>query len=187
MSSPYAVRRQDKVMTDARARETLAAGFCGRLGTADPDGWPYVVPLLYVCMDGAIYVHNTRAPGHLRRNIEHDPRVCFEVDEAGEVFAYGRFECDTSIAYTSVIAFGTARIVTSPDEQTRFFSALMRKYADPSWSRPAEFFPRLDEITVYAIRVERLTGKETALPAQADRWPAKDNTKSPDATPPGPR
>jgi uncharacterized protein len=187
MSSPHAVRRRDKVMTDARARETLAAGFCGRLGTVGPDGWPYVVPLLYVWMDGEIHVHNTHAPGHLRRNIEHDPRVCFEVDEAGEVFAYGRFECDTSIAYTSVIAFGTARIVTSPDEQAHFFTALMQKYADPSWNRPAEFFPRLDEITVYAIRLERLTGKETALPAQSDRWPAKDNTKSPNATPPSPK
>jgi nitroimidazol reductase NimA-like FMN-containing flavoprotein (pyridoxamine 5'-phosphate oxidase superfamily) len=184
MSSPHAVRRQDKVMTDTRAREVLDAGFCGRLGTVGADGWPYVVPLLYVVLDGEIHVHNTRAPGHLRRNIERDPRVCFEVDEAGEVFPYGRFECDTSIAYTSVIAFGTARIVTSTEEQSRFFASLMRKYANPSWNRPAEFFPRLDEITVYAIRVERLTGKETTLPTQSDRWPSKDNTKSPNAAPP---
>ena len=111
MSSPPEVRRVDKVMTDARARETLAGGFCGRLGTVGPDGWPYVVPILYVWMEGQIYVHNSRAPGHLRRNVDDNPRVCFEVDEPGPVFAYGRFECDTSIAYKSVIAFGTFRIV----------------------------------------------------------------------------
>ena len=39
----------------------------------------------------------------------------------------------------------------------------------------------LDLITVYAIAIERVTGKQTALPAAADQWPGKDNTKSPEA------
>ena len=34
------------------ASALLAGGFAGRLGTVGPDGWPYVVPLLYVFMDG---------------------------------------------------------------------------------------------------------------------------------------
>jgi nitroimidazol reductase NimA-like FMN-containing flavoprotein (pyridoxamine 5'-phosphate oxidase superfamily) len=54
MSSPRDVRRADKVMSEAAAREMLAGGFAGRLGTVGPDGWPYVVPLLYVWMDGEI-------------------------------------------------------------------------------------------------------------------------------------
>jgi hypothetical protein len=33
---------------------------------------------------------------------------------------------------------------------------------------------------VYAIAVERMTGKETALPAPDKRWPAADFTRSPD-------
>ena len=89
----------------------IARGYCGRLGTVGPDGSPYVVPLLYVWIDGEIWVHNTRAPGHLRVNVDHEPRVCFEIDEPGEVFAYGRFECDTSVAYRSVIAFGRIRVI----------------------------------------------------------------------------
>src|SRR5687768_1651042 len=125
MSSAPQVRRIDKLMTEERARETLAGGFCGRLATVGPDGWPYVVPLLYVWVDGTVYVHNTHAPGHLRRNVDHDPRVCFEVDEAGEVFAYGRFECDTSIAYRSVIVFGTIRIVDAEEDKARFCVELM--------------------------------------------------------------
>jgi nitroimidazol reductase NimA-like FMN-containing flavoprotein (pyridoxamine 5'-phosphate oxidase superfamily) len=127
------------------------------------------VPLLYVWMDGQVYVQNSRAGGHLRQNVDHDPRVCFEVDEPGEVFAYGRFECDTSVAYRSVIALGRIRIVEDREEKARFCSELMRKYGDPSWERPTGFFPRLDEITVYAITIERLTGKETPLPAVARR------------------
>jgi len=60
----------------------------------------------------------------------------------------------------------------------------MRKYADPSWQRPKDFFPRLGDITVWAIGIERLTGKEQALPVASQRWPAVDSTKSPGATPP---
>src|SRR3954447_23261228 len=99
MSGLPRVRRADKLMSDERTLDTLAQGFCGRLGTVGVDGYPYVVPLLYVWLDGQIYTHNTSAVGHLRRNIEHEPRVCFEMDEPGAVFPYGRFECDSSISY----------------------------------------------------------------------------------------
>ncbi|HLY66190.1 MAG TPA: pyridoxamine 5'-phosphate oxidase family protein, partial [Chloroflexota bacterium] len=61
MTMPPEVRRADKRMTDDEALAALEAGFCGRLGTVGPDGWPYVVPLLYVWMDGRIYTHNTKA------------------------------------------------------------------------------------------------------------------------------
>src|SRR5215470_1611777 len=183
MSRPLQVRRIDKLMTEERARAALAAGFCGRLATVGADGWPYVVPLLYVWMDGEIWVHNTQARGHLRTNVEHATRVCFEIDEPGEVFAYGRFECDTSVAYRSVVAFGRIRVVDDVSQKSRFFDALMAKYADPGRARPRGFYPRLDEVTVYAIAVERVTGKETLLPATPNRWPAVDATKSPGAVP----
>jgi hypothetical protein len=39
-------------------------------------------------------------------------------------------------------------------------------------------------VTVYAISIERVTGKEVALPVAEQRWPALDRTKSPDAIPP---
>jgi nitroimidazol reductase NimA-like FMN-containing flavoprotein (pyridoxamine 5'-phosphate oxidase superfamily) len=184
MSGPPRMRRADKAMPEERASEMLENGFSGRLGTVGQDGWPYVVPLLYVWMDGQIYVHNSRARGHLRENVDHEPRVCFEVDEPGPAFAYRRFECDTSVAYLSVMAFGRVRVVEDREEKTRFCAALMRKYGDPTWDRPLAFFPRLDDITVYAIAIERLTGKETPLPDVSRRWPAMDQTRSPDATPP---
>lgn len=118
-----------------------------------------------------------------RANVDHEPRVCFELDDPGEVFAYGRFECDSALAYRSVVAFGRIRIVGERAPKTAFFAALMEKYGDPGWQRPKSFFPRLDEVTVYAIAIERMTGKETALPAAQNRWPAVDNTKSPNARP----
>jgi hypothetical protein len=171
-------------MADEVARELLLRGYVGRLGTVGPDGFPYVVPLLYVVLDDRIWVHNTRARGHLRTNVDFEPRVCFEIDEAGEVFAYGRFECDSSVAYRSVVAFGHIAVVEETEAKQRFCEALMAKYGPETDERPAGFFPRLDQITVYAITVERLTGKETPLPLPEQRWPAVDMTKTPNAVAP---
>ena len=184
MSTAPQVRRADKLMAAERTRETLAGGFCGRLATVGTDGYPYCVPLLYVVLDGEIWVHNTVATGHLRTNVDHERRVCFEVDDPGQVFDYGRFECDSSVAYRSVVAFGRIRIVSERAAKQRFFEALMAKYRKAGAERPQGFFPRLDDVTVYAITVERMTGKELALPEVSQQWPAIDMTKSPRAQAP---
>ena len=183
MSSAPQVRRTDKLMSEARVREIVSSAYSGRLATVSPQGWPYICPLLYVWMNEEIWVHNTSARGHLRSNVEHESRVCFELDEPGEVFPYGRFECDTSIAYRSVVAFGVIRIVDDKEQKAAFFDALMKKYASRDVGRAKSFYPRLDQVTVYAIAIERMTGKETLLPTLENQWPATDNTKSPHAKP----
>lgn len=102
-------------------------------------------------------MHNTRERGHrhLRANVEHASQACFEVDEPGEVCLYGRFECDTPLAYRRVVVFGRIRIVEDREQKAAFFAALMDKYGDPQWARPSGFFPRLDQVTVYAITVSK--------------------------------
>src|SRR5262249_7142526 len=59
----------------------------------------------------------------------------------------------------------------------RFCERLMQKYGKPNSIRPKNFFPRLDVITVYALTVERMTGKERLLPELSEQWPTKDRTK----------
>ena len=184
MSRAPQMRRLDRSMSDEHARQMLATGFCGRLATVGVDGWPYVVPFLYVWMDQQVFIHRTSSGGHLAANLKANPRVCFEIDTPDEVFAYGRFECDTGLAYASVIAFGSMRIVEDSEQKTRFCLELMRKYADAGWERPRGFFPRLGEIDVYGMTIDRLTGKQQALPGISERWPALDRTKSPNAKPP---
>jgi hypothetical protein len=184
MSAAPQLRRTDKLMSEADARALVEQAYSGRLATVGADGWPYVCPLLHLWIDGEVWLHNTSARGHLRSNIDHASRVCFEIDEPGAVFPYGRFECDTSVAYRSVVLFGAIRIVDDRAQKTAFFDALMRKYANADVGRPKGFYPRLDAVTVYAITIERITGKETLLPAATQQWPAADFTKSPGARAP---
>jgi uncharacterized protein len=178
------MRRTDRVMSEGRTLETLANAYSGRLATVSKDGFPYCIPLLYLWLDGEVYFHTTGARGHLRANVENNRRVCFQVDEQEGVFDYGRFECDSGLAYRSVCLFGQIRIVDDKEAQQRFCEALMAKYGKPGTRRPKGFFPRIDAITLYAIAVERMTGKEQSLPPLSEQWPAKDSSKTPNASPP---
>ena len=137
MSSPP-VRRADKVMPDAKVDDLLSTGYCGHLATISPDGSPYVCPLLYVWLAGQVWLHNTSAHGHLQNNVRHDPRVCFEISVPGKVFAYGRYECDTSIEYQSIVVFGRAAIIDDRPRKSLFFDALMAKYYGNDSNAPEE-------------------------------------------------
>jgi uncharacterized protein len=126
--SSLTMRRIERAMTEERSWEMLAAGYSGRLASVSADGYPYCVPLLYICVDGKLYLHTTSARGHLRRNVESDARVCFEVDECNGVFDYGRFECDSGLAFRSVVLFGKICIVNQRQRKQRFCEELMAKY-----------------------------------------------------------
>jgi uncharacterized protein len=140
--------------------------------------------MLYVWMEGRIHMHGTATRGHLRSNIDHEPRVCFTIDQPGRVFDYGRFECDSTVSYASVLVFGRVRIVEEGTAKQRFFDALMAKYRTAETPRPKAFYPRIDRITLYALEIERLTGKEIVLPDISGQWPALDRSKTPKARPP---
>jgi uncharacterized protein len=182
MSAPN-LRRTDIAMTHTQILQALARGFAGRIATLGSDGYPYCVPMLYIWDDDQVFLHGTSARGHLRANIEHEPRACFELDAPGEVFDYGRFECDSGLAYCSVILFGRIRVADDVATRQWFCERLMEKYGKRDSIRPKKFFPRLDAITVYAMDVERMTGKERLLPELSEQWPAKDRTKTPNARP----
>lgn len=176
------LKRQDKAMTREEAEAFLETAFCGRTGTVGPDGYPYVVPNLFTWQDGQVYLHTARYSGHFLTNVRHSDRVCFEADEAGEVFPYGPVECDTSVTYRSVIVYGRIRVVESPDEKLGFFRAFMDKYAPKDSSgREKGTFPRIDGTIVYAITPDAVTGKQGRLMALSKQWTAPSAGPQPDA------
>lgn len=180
------VRRKDKEMPEAEARDMLARAKLAHFATVGASGDPYVVPNLFVYAEGCIFLH-TAAGGHFRRNVDHSRRISVEIAEMGAIFPYGEFECDTSASYASVVVLGNVGIVAEPEAKATFFDRFMAKYADPAWQRPKGFYPRLDQVTVYRVAIERITGKKGPLPGPQGQWPAVNLTKSPGAVPPKPR
>jgi nitroimidazol reductase NimA-like FMN-containing flavoprotein (pyridoxamine 5'-phosphate oxidase superfamily) len=82
------------------------------------------------------------------------------------------------------VVFGRLAIIDDRTRKSLFFDALMAKYYGNDSTRPKSFYPRLGGVTVYALTVERITGKEQRLPPSKAQWPAADNTMSPEASPP---
>lgn len=165
------LKRTDKAMPEADIHTMLTTTFCGRIGTVGSDGYPYVVPNLFTWQDGQVYLHTAVYLGHFLTNVRTHAQVCFELDAPGVIFPYGPVACDTSVAYRSVILFGQIRIVEDTKEKRRFYRAFMEKYAPAdSWGRPTDAFPRMHATCVYAITPERITGKQSMLPAMDARW-----------------
>jgi len=180
------LRRVDKRMSEQQVDDFLSRALVGRTATIGADGFPYVVPNLFVWGEGRVRLHTARVEGHFLRNVRHCDRVSFEVDEPGQVFPYGHVECDTSVSYRSVILFGRIRIVEDAEERQRFYEVFMRKYAPAdSWGRERGSFPRIGSTVVYAIDPQSVTGKEGRLPAPEDQWPNRNLTASPGWTPSG--
>lgn len=183
MSAYASIRRADKAMSAEQINAALEKGFAGRLATVGPDGWPYAVPMLYVWHEGVLYFHGTNAAGHLRQCVTHGRKACFVMDKAGDVFAYGRYQCDTGLSYESVVVFGELDVIEDRDVGTWFFGKLFEKYQPDPKGRPVEVYPRLDKIVLYRMSVSRITGKATVLPEPQQQWPAADRTASPDWKP----
>jgi nitroimidazol reductase NimA-like FMN-containing flavoprotein (pyridoxamine 5'-phosphate oxidase superfamily) len=132
------------------------------------DEQPYVVPVNFAFDRQRIYFHCADT-GMKLDFLRSNPRVCFEVDEnLGTVPGPAPWLFGT--AYRSVIAFGTARILTDPEEKTLATRMITMKYAG---EKMAEMItPELTEtyrsskgsrLVVVEIRIERITGKHREI------------------------
>ena len=164
MSSP-ALRRQDRLLAEAEARELIASTYCGRLATITADGWPYVVPLVYVYEGGdLLYLHTGDHQGHFLTNLQSNFRICVEVSEIGDLHRGMPYACNSALVYTSVIVFGPVKILTGPesrDKKAWFLDRLLVKHGKPDWTfEPG--YPLIDRIILYEQKIEVVTGKHSS-------------------------
>ena len=133
-----------------------ADAYFGRRATICVDSFPYCIPLLHVVLDDEMWLHDRPSPGHVRANVRHEARVCFEIDEPGEIFSFRRFERNTSIVYPSVVVFGRIRIAENPRVNQRYSLELMANCGISILQSVLDIFPRADLTGVYAITILEL-------------------------------
>ena len=162
------LRRPDRAMSEQDSSALLQRALVGRIGTVGANGAPYVVPMnfVYEHQAGRIHLHLAKHPGHLASNLEFLPKVCFEVDEPGPLFATGDAGCDTGQAYESVVCFGRAEVVSDEDERERIAGLFFRKYIDGHM--PGRTYETgwvwLSAVAFVTIHVEVVTGKRCPVP-----------------------
>ena len=157
--------RTDRVIEDPKViEEILNRATVGHLGLSWKNQ-PYVVPLLFASKDGNIYLHCSDS-GMMMQFLRNNPAVCFEVEEFLNIVP-ATLPCKYSNTYRSVIAFGTAQILTDADEKTAGLRLIVAKYAGEEVGRTLtrdmveEYRSMLlhRRTVVFKIRIDQITGK----------------------------
>ena len=162
MSRRGQMTRADRQMPDAEARDFLRAHALAHVGTNDAEGWPYVVPLMYVYEQGdRLYLHTGARGGHFRSNVGEGARICLSVGEQGPMHTGTPSPCNSSLTYKSAIVFGTVRVCVGADLDERkswFFDRLLERLGD-SRANYTSGYTMLKQIDLYEVAIEILTGK----------------------------
>jgi len=158
--------RTDRAIDDPKViEEILTRAPVGHLGLSR-NNKPYVVPLLFAFKDACFYLHSADS-GMMMEYLRNNTSVCFEVEEfLGIVPA--ALPCKWTNTYRSVIAFGTAQILTDPDEKTAALRLIVEKYAGEEMARSLtkdmveEYRSMLlhRATSVFKIRTDQITGKK---------------------------
>ena len=173
---PTISRRPQNRRGDDWIRALLARVPVCRVATSW-DGFPFVNPTIFVYRpETHDLIYHSNIAGRLRANTDHDDRACFEASEVGRLLP-SNDPLELGMQYRSVIAFGRARLMDSPDEARAALHALMARHF-PRLRPGVEVRPisegQLARTSVYALQIERWSGKENWEPQaqQTDDWPA---------------
>lgn len=163
------MRRNDRLIDDpAILRAFLAQENVLHLGLTDGQT-PYVVPMSYGFdwpegEQPTFYLH-CAGEGQRLSLIRKNPRVCVEISKQIRIVP-GPVPCSWTSKYKSVIAFGTAHILTDPAEKAAALRAVLRQ---DGYEGEAEFPPEmLARVTALRIDVETLTGKSNLRPGEEE-------------------
>lgn len=156
------MHRHQRLMPVEEARAFLRAQKVAHVATVDGEGWPYVIPLIYIYEgENRLWLHTGSHGGHFERNIERHPRACVEVSEMGPVHPGRTFACQSALVYRSVVTFGPVRQIDSLADKTWFFDRVLEKYGDPGWVFDPGY-PQIDRIVLYEQTIDIVTGKHSA-------------------------
>ena len=152
-----------EIKSKERIIEFLSSQQTGRISSIDENGFPQIIPMNFVFINDAVYIHS-HIRGEKLDNIRRNQKVGFEVDKSLEFLpSYFSDPTDASLAdtlYISVVIKGNASIVSDKEEKTNTLNGLMKKYQPEGGYEPIK--PDMDvlkEVEVIKIIPESLRGK----------------------------
>ena len=159
--------RQDHKKLEIKSKEKiiefLGSQQTGRIASIDENGFPQIIPMNFVFINDAIYMHS-HIRGEKLDNIRRNQKAGFEVDRSLEFLpSYFSDPTDASLAdtlYISVVIKGNASIVSNKEEKTIALNGLMKKYQPEGGYEPIK--PNMDVlkgVEVIKIIPESLRGK----------------------------
>ena len=152
-----------EIKSKEKVIEFLSSQQTGRIASIDDNGFPQIIPMNFVFINDAVYMHS-HIRGEKLDNIKRNQKVGFEVDKSLEFLpSYFSDPADASLAdtlYISVIIKGNASIVSDKEEKTNALNGLMEKYQPEGGYEPIRpDMNVLKEVEVIKIVPESLRGK----------------------------
>ena len=143
--------------------EFLSSQQTGRISSVDENGYPQIIPMNFVFINDAVYMHS-HIRGEKLDNIRRNKKVGFEVDKSLEFLpSYFSDPTDASLAdtlYISVVIKGNGSIVSDKEEKTTALNGLIKKYQPEGGYEPIKpEMEVLNEVEVIKIVPESLRGK----------------------------
>lgn len=149
------MRRGEKATDITRAEELLKSQDYGILSVNGDDGYPYGVPLNYVYHNGKIYLHGTSGESHKTDAINRNEKVSFTI-----ITEHALIPEKLDTMYTSVIAFGRARVLTNDEEKVQALRCLLIGLSPELAGETEKIFTAQNEgFIMIEIDVEHITGK----------------------------
>jgi len=143
------------------------------------EGQPFINPTTFwYDEDNHQIAFHSNVAGRIRSNIESNPKVSLEASTLGRLLP-SNVALEFSLQFRSVVVFGTARVVTDPDEARPLLYGLIGKYF-PKMRAGKEYREITDKelraTSIYAIEIEAWSGKENweERADQSDEWPPLD-------------
>ena len=151
------IKSKDKIIRFLNEQQT------GRISSIDKNGYPQIIPMNFVLVDGSIYMHS-HIKGEKLDNVKRNPKVGFEVDKNLEFLPSYFFDPDdASLAdtlYISVVIKGEAHIVSDVNEKVLALNALMKKYQPEGRYQPMKKdMEVLEAVAVIKIIPNEMNGK----------------------------
>ena len=135
----------------------------GRISSIDSNGFPQIIPMNFVFLNDAVYMHS-HVKGEKLDNISNNEKVGFEADKELE-FLPSYFEDPHNAAladtlYISVVIKGVASFISDREEKTLALNGLMEKYQPEGFYDPLKSDMRvLDAVSVIKVTPTSLHGK----------------------------
>jgi nitroimidazol reductase NimA-like FMN-containing flavoprotein (pyridoxamine 5'-phosphate oxidase superfamily) len=171
-------RRHHLTRDDEWIRAFLKTARVGHIASSRGDQ-PFINPTMFwFDEENHQIVFHSNVAGRVRSNIESNSKVCLEVSELGK-FLPSNVALEFSLQFRSVIVYGTARLVSDPDEARRLLYGLIGKYF-PQMRAGKEYREITDKelraTSIYAIQIEEWSGKENWADRadQSDEWQQLD-------------
>ena len=147
------MRRKDREIDQAEAKNLLATCEYGILSTADGNNQPYGIPVNYVYQNDSIYFHCAKS-GHKLDNIKNNPKVSFCVVGKTKVLS-----SEFATEYESAVAFGVASEVQGSERNDALLS-ILEKYSPEFITEGKHYIEQKDKATtVIKIVINHMTGK----------------------------